>query len=95
MSDKRFLQHGFDKCLAHAVEECGEFLAAAGKTQRWGATSVNPLIPVGDRETNLAWLRCEMQDVYEAMDRLARAISIEFDGTEFDGSAQTVSEVQK
>lgn len=80
MSDKRFLQHGFDKCLSHAIEECGEFLAAAGKTQRWGTMSVNPLLPTGEQETNIIWLRREMQDVFEAMDRLARAISIEIDG---------------
>jgi NTP pyrophosphatase (non-canonical NTP hydrolase) len=28
--------------LGYLVEECGEVLAAVGKTQRWGLDSVNP-----------------------------------------------------
>lgn len=74
MSDPRFLQDGFDKRLAHAVEECGEFLSAAGKTGRWGALSVNPLLPANEQESNLAWMRREMQDVRQAFDRLDEAI---------------------
>jgi hypothetical protein len=80
MSDKRFLQQGFNKVLSHAIEECGEFLAAAGKTQRWGAMSVNPLLRPADQETNLVWLRREMADVHEALIRLETAIRVEFDG---------------
>ncbi len=60
MTDQRFIQTGFDKCLAHVVEECGEVLAAAGKTQRWGPHSVNPLLPVEQQETNINWLRREI-----------------------------------
>jgi len=74
MSDPRFLQDGFDKCLAHAIEECGEFLAAAGKTQRWGRRSVNPLLPPEQQETNEMWLRREMLDVHSALERLLWAI---------------------
>lgn len=70
MSDPRFLQDGFDKMLSHAIEECGEFIAAAGKLQRWGPNSTNPLLPVEQRETNLEWVAREMQDVREAFDRL-------------------------
>jgi len=50
--DTRFLQDGFDKQLSHVIEECGEVLAAAGKTQRWGRESVNPLLPLDKQETN-------------------------------------------
>jgi hypothetical protein len=74
MSDPRFLQDGFDKQLAHAIEECGEFLAAAGKTQRWGPFSVNPLLPQCDRETNVVWLKREIADVRQALDRLEATI---------------------
>lgn len=74
MSDERFLQRGFDKQLAHLVEECGEVLAAAGKTQRWGRDSVNPLIPDAEQETNEAWLRREMRDLRQSMDRLEATI---------------------
>lgn len=70
MSDPRFLQDGFDKKLAHVVEECGEVLAAAGKTQRWGLYSVNPLLPEEKQETNRAWLWRELQDLKQAVDRL-------------------------
>jgi len=70
MSDQRFLQTGFDKQLAHVVEECGEVLAAAGKTQRWGLDSVNPLLPVDQQETNEAWLRREIADLDGALKRL-------------------------
>lgn len=78
MSDPRFLQDGFEKRLAHVVEECGELLAAAGKTQRWGAMSFDPLIPEAERETNLVWLRREMADVEQAIARLDQAIEEEF-----------------
>jgi hypothetical protein len=70
VSDPRFLQEGFENQLAHAVEECGEFLAAAGKTQRWGPDSVNPLLPESEQERNADWLRREALDVAEALERL-------------------------
>ena len=74
MSDPRFLQDGFDKQLAHVVEECGEVLAAAGKTQRWGRFSVNPLLPEKDRETNNQWLERELKDLADAIARLQRTM---------------------
>lgn len=80
MSDPRFLQDGFDNRLAHFIEECGEALAAAGKTQRWGAESVNPLLPENKQETNLLWLRREIADVKQAIARLEEAIKEEWDG---------------
>ena len=80
MSDPRFFQAGFDKGLAHFIGECGESLAAAGKLQQWGAWSVNPLLPACEQETNLAWLRREMADLRQAMDRLDVAIESEFGG---------------
>jgi NTP pyrophosphatase (non-canonical NTP hydrolase) len=78
MTDPRFLQNGFDKCMAHVVEECGEVLAAAGKTQRWGPLSVNPLLPVEQQETNIDWLRRELTDLKGAVGRLEWWISEEF-----------------
>lgn len=74
MSDERFLQYGFTKQLAHVVEECGEVLAAAGKTQRWGAFSVNPLLPPEQQETNLVWLERELDDLESAIARLKATI---------------------
>jgi hypothetical protein len=80
MSNKRFLQAGFDNQLAHVIEECGEVLAAAGKTQRFGAFSMNPLLSPGDplyRETNIVWLKREMIDLQEAIARLQATIEEE------------------
>ncbi|HEX3163585.1 MAG TPA: hypothetical protein VHQ92_13490 [Pseudolabrys sp.] len=74
MSDPRFLQDGFELQLAHVVEECGEVLAAAGKTQRWGWFSVNPLLPRDRQETNLRWLVRELGDLKEAIARLEETI---------------------
>lgn len=78
MSDPRFFQEGFDKQLAHVVEECGEVLAAAGKTQRWGRDSVNPILstPLEERETNETWLRRELQDLQEAINRLLKTMDV-------------------
>lgn len=78
MSDPRFLQDGFDKRLSHLIEECGEVLAAAGKTQRWGVHSVNPLLPRERQVSNLEWLQSEMNDLRQAMDRLDEAMEQEF-----------------
>lgn len=80
MSDPRYLQRGFDKQLAHVIEECGEVLTAAGKLQRWGRTSINPLLKVGDPfvgETNEDWLRREMVDLQDAIQRLQNTLVLE------------------
>lgn len=53
--------------LGYLVEECGEVLAAVGKTQRWGFDSVNPELPEGDQETNRAWLLRELRDLTRAI----------------------------
>lgn len=60
----------FEQRLAHFVEECGEALAAAGKTQRWGLDSVNPELPASQQETNAQWLWREVEDLHKAIDRL-------------------------
>lgn len=78
MSETKYLQEGFDKRLAHAIEECGEFLAAAGKTQRWGRHGYNPE-PGSNRETNITWLMRELTDVEEAMARLRQTVRAEYD----------------
>lgn len=70
----KYLRDDFPSVLAHAVEECGEFLSAAGKTQRWGRKSFNPELPESQRETNEVWLRREMADVRLALSRLEMAL---------------------
>lgn len=74
MTEAKYLQDGFDKKLSHVIEECGEFLAAVGKTQRWGAFSVNPELPREMQEFNVDWLWREMMDLSETMGRLIESI---------------------
>ena len=78
MSEAKYLQAGFDKQLSHFIEECGEALAAAGKTQRWGPAGVNPELPPKEQESNLQWLMREMDDVEEAIGRLRETIENDF-----------------
>ncbi len=77
-----YLRPGSGFALAHSVEEIGEvltafgnFLSAAGKTQRWGLESVNPLLPPEQQETNRDWLIREMADLRGALDRLDNALA--------------------
>ena len=74
MTDPRYLRSGVSFALGHAIEEAGEFLAAAGKSTRWGLDSFNPELAPADRETNEAWLRREMADLMGALGRLQREL---------------------
>lgn len=78
MSHDQFTPTTVEACLSHAIEEAGEFVAAAGKTKRFGFKSVNPLLPVEERETNLAWLRREMADLRQSLDLLAAQLDEAF-----------------
>ena len=62
--------HSTTEHLGYLIEECGEVLAAAGKSLRWGLDSSNPELPAEQRETNEAWLRREMVDLLGAMSRM-------------------------
>ena len=55
--DRRFRNSG--RALGRFIEECGEALAAAGKTVRYGWNSFNPL-PGASKELNKNWLHREM-----------------------------------
>jgi NTP pyrophosphatase (non-canonical NTP hydrolase) len=76
MVKRNYIQNDFDSILGHLVEECGEVLAAAGKTMRWGPDSYNPELPKDQRETNIAWLRREVADLESV---IARAKEYIFD----------------
>lgn len=54
-----------DEKLGYLVEECGEVLAAVGKTRRWGLESFNPE-PGASRETNREWILRELTDLESA-----------------------------
>jgi hypothetical protein len=60
--------------LGYLVEECGEVLAAAGKSLRWGLESVNPEIPPEQQETNRDWLLRELADLDGAIQRVRAAV---------------------
>lgn len=55
--------------LAYLIEECGEVLAAAGKSLRWGLNSWNPEIPQPS-ELNRQWLSRELLDLEAAIKRV-------------------------
>jgi NTP pyrophosphatase (non-canonical NTP hydrolase) len=69
------------QALGYLVEECGEVLAAVGKTQRWGLESTNPDIPPEQRETNRDWILRELEDLSGAIDRARIFIGPEEDDT--------------
>lgn len=70
MSHPDFKNKG--NALGKFIEECGEALAAAGKTVRFGWDSWNPLLPPEKRETNGEWLQREIADLEEAIARLKK-----------------------
>lgn len=80
MAHEEFRPNDVQGALAHLIEECGEVLAAAGKigdvlaaagkTVRFGFNSVNPLIPVEERETNADWLLREMDALEKTLPAL-------------------------
>jgi len=69
MSHPKYKNKG--KALGKFIEECGECLAAAGKTIRFGWQSFNPE-DFSTRERNEAWLRREIADLEEAIARLKK-----------------------
>ena len=60
--------------LGYLVEECGEVLAAVGKTQRWGPESYNPELPPEQRETNREWVLRELPDLERAIRYVREAL---------------------
>lgn len=77
MTDSKYMRAGLGFAQGKAIEEAGEFLAAMGKTQRWGWDSFNPELPAEQRETNEKWVRREMADLRGALDNLEREMNAE------------------
>jgi hypothetical protein len=75
MTDAKYMRPGIAFAVGKTVEELGELQAALGKTIRWGWASYNPELPEAERETNLDWVKREMQDVRDALDNLDREMS--------------------
>lgn len=70
MTDPKYMRPGIEFAMGKAIEEAGEFLAAIGKTQRWGWYSSNPELPADQRELNITWVRREIHDLHGALDNL-------------------------
>jgi NTP pyrophosphatase (non-canonical NTP hydrolase) len=60
--------------LGYLAEECGEVLAALGKTIRWGLDSYNPELPEDQRELNRDWLERELTDLDGAIHRVRKLL---------------------
>ena len=68
MADERFIRpgDGFPRLIEETGElskELGDLTAALGKTVRFGADSVNPLLPPEQQETNAAWIERAIRNV--------------------------------
>ena len=74
MTDPKYIRPGLYFAVGRATEEAGEFLAAIGKTLRWGWHSVNPELPPDKQETNVEWVLREMADLRAALDNLEKAL---------------------
>jgi len=64
---KCYRPRGFDQKIGYLIEECGETMAALGKSIRWGFNSVNPELPVEKQEKNRTWVRRELRDLKRAI----------------------------
>ena len=67
MTDSKYMRPDLDFALGKAIEEAGEFLAAAGKALRFGWDSYNPEFPPEDRATNELWVRQQLGDLSGAL----------------------------
>lgn len=64
----KYRPRGLRAELGYLVEECGEVMAAVGKTLRWGTQSVNPELPHEQQETNREWILRELGDLRAAIE---------------------------
>lgn len=78
MTDPRYMRPGLDFARGKAIEELGELQAALGKSLRWGWETANPELPMGQRVTNVAWVRDEMRDVRDALNNLELELDKEY-----------------
>ena len=78
MSDlyEKYQPLDIEGALAHLVEECGEVVAAAGKSLRFGLRSCNPE-PGASREANGDWLERELVDLERAIAWLRDDVEME------------------
>lgn len=68
---KGYMPETDEQKIGYLVEECGEVLAAIGKSIRWGLEGVNPELSAQKQETNREWILRELRDLTRAI-RLVR-----------------------
>lgn len=78
MSDNRFIRDGLPFAANKMTEECGELIAALGKSFCYGWESYNPDLPISSREYNHDWVMRELLDVLEAGNRLKQELEKTF-----------------
>ncbi len=64
--------------LGYLVEECGETLAAVGKSQRWGLESFNPELDNPSAEENHEWVLREIKDLKRAIRIVEKHLKSEY-----------------
>jgi len=64
---KEYYPQTDDQKIGYLVEECGEVMAAVGKSLRWGLDSFNPELPSAEQETNRTWIKRELKDLKRAI----------------------------
>lgn len=80
--NSRYMPRGIGATLGYLVEECGEVMAAVGKTQRWGVSGIDPtdaavMVPDGESmrpETNREWILRELADLENAIALTKKAL---------------------
>ena len=92
MTDQRYMRPGIKFAMGKAVEEAGEFLAAMGKTMRWGWSSVNPELPEAKQEPNASWVRREIADLRAEAAAARREIELYEDGRLKPGKPKRVGQ---
>lgn len=76
--DPKYKPLGLRAELGYLTEECGEVLAAVGKTLRWGTESMNPELKRGEKlygETNSEWILRELNDLKRAIELVEASIA--------------------
>ena len=74
----QYIQEGLQHARGRAIEECGELIAALGKSVRFGWLACNPELPADKQEANFEWVARELGDVMDALSRLKNEMRKEF-----------------
>jgi len=74
---EKYRPRTLEQKLGYLIEECGEVLAAVGKSLRWGLGGFNPELPYGQRELNGDWIQRELADLERALSLVKDALNVQ------------------